>query len=181
MLLVWKPPFENYCSGVEILAQFCGWRRGEAWEGNPAGLVVLRTLRCFCMFRLKSPQPNPNPWGPPIPLVGALASPLICMPLSPVPLLPGAAPRSLLVCGSDGPAPASVLRQRWRLPLLHWEQWLRLGGGLGGHWQEHEAVILGHLLSYELLRAPESHTPPSGSAPLSPSPLGPHTWKDYWY
>lgn len=170
-MLFWEPPFENYCSGVEEPAQFCGWRRGEAREGNPAGLAVSRILRCFCMFRLRSPQPIPNPQDPPISPIGALASPLIRMPLSPVPLLPGAAPRSLLVCGSDGPAPASVLRQRWRLPLLPWEQWLRLGGGLQGHWQEHETVILGHLLSNQLLRGPESHTPPSGSAPLSPSPL----------
>lgn len=63
----------------------------------------------------------------------SLASPPICMPLSPVPLLPGAAPRALLVRGPDGSAPASIRGQQWRLPLLRWEQWLRLGGVLQGH------------------------------------------------
>lgn len=146
MLLVWEPHSENYCSGLEEQAQFCGWRR-EAREGDPAGLTVLRTLSCFCVLRLRSPQPIPNPqdpshlscWSP------GLTSDL--SPFSPVPLLPGAAPRALLVCGPDGPAPASIRGQQWRLPLLRREQWLRLGGVPQGHWQEPGAVILGHLLS----------------------------------
>lgn len=73
----------------------------------------------------------------------SLEAPLIPVPLSPVPLLPGAAPRSLLVCGSHGPAPARVFRRRrWKLPLPHRQQRLSLGWGLQGHWQEHGAVLL---------------------------------------
>lgn len=134
MLLVWEPHFGNYCSGLEEQAQFCG-RRREAREGNPARLMVLRTLSCFLTLRLRSPQPIPHPQDPSHLSCWNLASPLICMPLSPVPLLPGAAPRALLVCGPDGPAPASIRGQQWRLSLLPREQWLRLG-----HWQEPGAV-----------------------------------------
>lgn len=91
----------------------------------------------------------PQPQAPSVSLARASVAPPDCMPLSPVSLLPGAAPRTLLVCGSDGPAPARVPGWRWRLPLPCWEQWLRLGGGLQGHRQKPGAVLLGHLLSDE--------------------------------
>ena len=132
MLLVQKLHFENHGSGLEERACSGGWRR-EAAEGKPVRLTILRTLRGTRRLRLRSPQCVPNPGGPSHLSRWSLAAQLIRMPLSPVPLLPGAAPRSLLVRGSHGPAPARVLRRRrWKLPLPHRKQRLSLGWGAAG-------------------------------------------------
>ena len=79
MLLVWKPHFKNHCSGLEEQAQFGGWRR-EAMQGNPAGLAVLRTLRCFHRLRLRSRQPVPQPAGPLPSLLGHTSDPCASLP-----------------------------------------------------------------------------------------------------
>lgn len=127
MLLVQKPHFENHGSTLEERARSGGWRKEASGPHYP------ENTQMFPQTQTQESTAHSPPRGPSHLSRWSLAAPLIRVLLSLVPLLPGAAPRSLLVCGSHGPAPARVLRRRrWKFPLPHRRQRLSLGWGAAG-------------------------------------------------